>query len=431
MQLTSEVRQYFRRIGTFSRNAKLYLVSTTLLGLSFGIWSVIFNLYLNLDEIGFQADFISNMFSVSAAATGLVALPAGLLCERIGPKKALLVSLTSNLISFIQIFALKPSILLLASLTGGLIGTVGWVASVPFMTENSLREERTYLFSVDWSAMTIMGVVGSYTGGFMPDMLNAALWLPTGVKTGSPIGYRIALAISIAFALASAIPILLVKEDNRVQRQKSVALLSLKNIQSPRTIVKFMIPTAIIGLGAGFIIPLFNLFFKLRFAATAEQVGVIFALGNVTLGIGTLIAPMLSKRMGKVKTVVASQYLSIPFIMLMTLAPNLTLSTTAYLARETLMNMAGPVSTALMMEMVTETERATTSGFMVMADNIPRAVTASISGKMMTGNDFFTPFIFTTIMYFVASSLYFIFFRKAESEEHGSAHASETIKSKV
>jgi len=43
-------------------------------------------------------------------------------------------------------------------------------------------------------------------------------------------------------------------------------------------------------------------------------------------------------------------------------------------------------------------------------------VTASISGGMMTGNDFYTPFLFTTVTYFIASSLYFAFFKKAETQ---------------
>jgi len=101
--------------------------------------------------------------------------------------------------------------------------------------------------------------------------------------------------------------------------------------------------------------------------------------------------------------------------MLITLSPNLTLASTAYVARGALMNMAGPISSTLQMELVTEKERATTNGLMIMADNVPRAVTASISGAMMTGSDFYTPFLFTTVTYFIASSLYYAFFRKAES----------------
>jgi len=398
-----------------SRNAKLYLVATILQGLSFGIWGVIFNLYLNLSEVGFQPSFVGNMFTVSGVATGLIALPAGLFCERFGPKRALLISFTSNLASFVQIIVLEPSILLFASLVGGLIGTIGWVAGAPFIMENSEKEERTYLFSFSWTLMIIMGVIGSYAGGVMPDLFNVFLRLPTGAETGSPIGFRMTLLISIILALAAAVPILFIKEKE-MHRQKVGTLLSLRNIRSPWIIIKFMIPTALIGFGAGFIVPLFNIFFKLKFVATSEQIGVISALGSVTLGIGTLVAPVLSNKIGKVKSVVVCQFLSMPFIMLITVSPNLALAATAYILRGALMNMAGPISTTLQMELVSDTERATTNGFMIMADNIPRAVTASVSGEMMTGSDFYTPFFFTTVTYFVASSLYFIFFRKAEAQ---------------
>jgi MFS family permease len=209
---------------------------------------------------------------------------------------------------------------------------------------------------------------------------------------------------------------MLIKESKVFERQKMTDLLAFRNIRSSRTILNFVVPTALIGFGAGFIVPLFNIFFRLKFSATDGQIGIMFALSNVTLGIGTLTAPVLSSRLGKVRSVVACQFLSMPFIMLTTLAPNLSLASTAFIARNTLMNMAGPVNSALQMELVTETERATTHGMMVMADNIPRAVTASISGKMMTGSDFFTPFLFTAATYFVASSLYFMFFKNAETK---------------
>lgn len=397
-----------------SRNAKLYLVATVLRGLSFGIWGVIFFLYLNLNEVGYQPDFIGNIFTVGAIATGLVALPAGLVYERIGPKKTLLIGVMANFISLVQIFSLQPFILLLASLTSSLIGTLGWVASAPFLMENSEEEERTYLFSLNMTLMIILGVIGSYVGGVLPDLVNSFLRLPTGVD-GSAIGYRMCLVLSVALALTSAVPILLIRERRTRQKQRMIDLLSLRNIRSHWTILKFMIPAGLIGFGAGFIVPLFNIFFKLRFSATTEQIGIIYALSSVTLGLGTLAAPVLSNKLGKVRSVVICQYLSMPFIMLITLSPNLALASTSYISRTALMNMAGPINSTLQMELVTEQERGTTNGLMVMADSIPRALTASISGEMMTKSNFYTPFLFTTVTYFVASSLYFAFFRKTRS----------------
>jgi MFS family permease len=409
------IQQYFQRITKLSPNAKLYMVATALQGLSSGIWAVIFNLYLNLKAVGFQPDFIGLMFTVSAIATGLVALPAGLLCERLGPKKALLIGFMANFVNLAQIVILQPSILLVASLSSGLIGTVAWVAAAPFMMENSTQEERTYFFSVDWAIMIIMGVIGNYVGGLMPNLLNTFLGLPTGAN-GSPIGYRISLGISMALALTMVIPVLLIKEDRMLQRQKISDLISFRNIRSHRTILKFMIPTAMIGFGAGFIVPLFNLFFSLKFSASLEQIGLISSLSSITLCIGTLAAPALSKRLGRVKSIAVCEFLSMPFIMLMTLAPNLALASSAFITRNALMNMAGPISSTLQMELVTETERATTNGLMVMADGVPRALTAWVSGRMMTESDFYTPFLITTLTYFIASSLYFMFFRKAETQ---------------
>jgi len=146
------------------------------------------------------------------------------------------------------------------------------------------------------------------------------------------------------------------------------------------------------------------------------MVGTIFALGNVTVGIASLAGPLLSERLGKLRAIVATQFLSMPFIMLVTMSPNLALSAGAYLARGTLMQMGIPLETAFQMEMVTESERATTSGVMMMADNIPRAVSSSISGGMMSGNDFYTPFLITTLAYLASSSLFYILFRKTKAE---------------
>ncbi|PIU59626.1 hypothetical protein COS86_03280, partial [Candidatus Bathyarchaeota archaeon CG07_land_8_20_14_0_80_47_9] len=346
LNMVSAVKNYTRNMGVLSRNARLFLVAIVLQGLGSGIWGVLFYLYLNLREVGFELNFIGNMSTASLLAVGFIALPAGLLCERIGHKKALIIGVMANLISPIQILVLQPSILLLASLTSGLIGTVAWVAQAPFMMENSSREERTYLFSFSWTLMIIMGVIGSSLGGVLPDIINGFTGLPTGAD-GSAFGYRISLAVSIALSFAAILPILMIRENKRPKKQRMLDLLSLRNVKSSRTIIKFMIPAAIIGFGAGFVVPLFNVFFKKRFLATAEQVGLMSALSNVTLGMGTLVAPALSKKLGKVKSVALCEYLSMPFIMFTTLSPSLSLAAASDITRTALMNMAGPIGTTL------------------------------------------------------------------------------------
>jgi predicted MFS family arabinose efflux permease len=265
--------------------------------------------------------------------------------------------------------------------------------------------------------MIVMGILGNLAGGFMPSIFNSYLGSASG--TVSAFGYRLALLISMVLALVAAIPLLLMKQAKRKERTMS-EILNFKNIKSSKIMLKLALPVGLIGFGAGFIVPLLNLFFAGKFAATTEEIGILNALSNVTLVVGTLSAPVMSRKLGKVKAIALCEFLSMPFIMLMTLSPVLPLAGFAFITRNALMNMAGPVSGTFQMEMVTETERATTNGLLVTADNIPRAITASVSGGMMASGDYFTPFLATTCSYLFASSLFYLFFRNAESQKPAS-----------
>lgn len=326
----------------------------------------------------------------------------------------------ANLVNLAQITVLQPIGLLVASLTSGLIGTVAWVASAPLLMENSTSEERTYLFSFQSTLSIIMAVVGSLIGGVMPDFFNGMLGLLTGLNS-SEVGYRASLVIAIVLSLCVAFPVLLMKRSANSNAHRMIDLLALRNVKSSRTIIKFMIPTAIIGFGAGFVVPLVIPFFHDRYSATSVEIGIISSLGSVTLGIATIVAPVLSRRLSKVRSVALCQFLSMPFIMLTSLSPSLTWAASSYIVRTALMNMAGPVGTTFQLELVTPAERATTNGLMVMSDNIPRAATAIVSGRLLTTKDYFAPFLYMTMAYFAAASLYFAFFRKAETKKSNSS----------
>jgi len=402
----SVFREYIRMIRLFSRNARLFLASTILSGLSFGIWGAIFNLYLR--ELGYKADFVGFMFSLNALATGFIALPAGLVCEGIGRKRSLLLgTVVSNLFYLVQVLTVDPSFLLAASLISGLIGTISWVANAPFMMENSEKQERTYLFSMSWAFMTVAGMVGNLLGGYLPGFF---MIIVQGQKV---LGFRLTLLCAIGFTFVSVLPLLLIRE-RKTSRQKVTQLMSLKNIQSGSTILKLILTTGLVGFGAGFIVPLFNMYFADKLHASEEQIGVIFALGQVALAIGTLLAPVLSSKIGKVKAVVLCQVCSIPFISMIALSETLEPAGFSYLVRGALMNMAGPIGSTFAMEVVQSTERATTSGLTVMADMLPRAVSANLGGQMMSSGEYGLPYFYTSVFYITAATFYFGFFRKIE-----------------
>jgi MFS family permease len=113
----------------------------------------------------------------------------------------------------------------------------------------------------------------------------------------------------------------------------------------------------VIGFGAGLVIPFLNLFLKEKFGLTYGTTGAIFALSALATGLAMALQPLLVGRLGKLGAIVFVQALSLPFLAALAWAPWLPVVTFALLVRGALMNAAGPVYAALVMDYLPEEER--------------------------------------------------------------------------
>ena len=279
------------------------------------------------------------------------------------------------------------------------------------MMENSEPEERTHLFSISWVTFLLSSMAGSYAGGILLEAFSSLL----GVETENVMVYRAILTVSVVFLFLASLPYHGIKEKSYQRSNATMASrLSLKAIQSQAFIGKLVLTSGLVGLGAGLVVPFFNVFFKNKLGATPEQIGIIFALGNVAVAVGTVLAPIVSSRLGKVRAVAFTQLSSIPFIFGIAVSPNLGFATVSFLARGALMNMVAPILSNFAMEVVQTEERATTSGLTTMADNIPRALGSSVAGQMMTEGNYVLPYMITSVLYFFGSTLFLTFFQKTE-----------------
>ena len=125
-------------------------------------------------------------------------------------------------------------------------------------------------------------------------------------------------------------------------RSRRLAL-SAKN---PGLLGKLILPSLVISVGAGMVMPFMNVFFRNVHSQSDTAIGVIFAWGSLAMGIGLVVAPALAERFGKIQVVTATQALSIPFLALLGFAPWFEVSVVAYYIRLTLMNMSGQIGRA-------------------------------------------------------------------------------------
>src|SRR5438270_13490069 len=79
---------YIKQFGHFQRNARLYLISNALSGVTAGILLVLYNLYLL--SLGYAADFIGAVLFAATIGAGLAIFPAGVCIDRFSGKAILI-----------------------------------------------------------------------------------------------------------------------------------------------------------------------------------------------------------------------------------------------------------------------------------------------------------------------------------------------------
>ena len=79
-RIARELNEYFDQLGMFSRNARLFLVGSFLLSLSFSMFQLMRNLYLK--EAGFGEVFIGESLSIFSFGSLIGSVPAAILLLR-------------------------------------------------------------------------------------------------------------------------------------------------------------------------------------------------------------------------------------------------------------------------------------------------------------------------------------------------------------
>jgi MFS family permease len=257
-----------------------------------------------------------------------------------------------------------------------------------------------------------MASVGSWIGGYLPSWIG----LTRGVPAVSSQAYAGALlVVSITFAIG-LIPLAMLRTPRLQRSERSVfAPLSYASKQ-PSLLGKLILPILVTSIGAGLIMPFMNVFFRQVHHQPDPVVGSLFAWGSLAMGIGLLLAPPLANRMGKIQLVVATQALSIPFLIILGFSPIFWLSTMAYFIRLALMNMSTPVYQTFVMEHVEPSARATVASLVSMAWNFGWTLSPTVSGILQVRYGFGPPFLGTIILYTISTLLYWAFFLRGRQE---------------
>lgn len=387
-----------------SPNAKIFLVISFITALSTGAFTMLFGIAVL--QLGRSESFLGEILAIGLLATGALSLPVGILADLWGKKRTLLLAL-----GFTGVGLLGQAALPLGNLTLGfsiLFGTgqaMLGVATLPILMENSIPANRTQLFSLNFAITMAAQVLGSLIAGKATDLVSSR---------GALIGFALLQLV------ASGVALVWLTEEKEASKSQTHVLDNLKNyctmLRTSKLAKDVFRYNALIGFGAGLVIPFFNIFLTQRLKAPTFIVGVVMSVSQVGMALAGLLAPFLILKLGKVKSVVYSQFLSIPFLIMIALPQSLWVVILSFLLRNALMNMSNPISSSFTMEITSAEQRATVASLIGMSQNLSRAASATIGGWLMEKTNYSVPYFITAILYLLASIYYKRAFTPREQE---------------
>lgn len=354
----SGIALYLDKTRHFSPNAQRVLLYSASLSLSFGVFQFLFNFYVL--SLGYNEGFVGTLQTVSSLAAIAMALPAAYIARRYSQKSLMVVTAIVTSLSFLGSVLLPFGwALLLFRVLAAVALSLREVAIAPFLMQNTTSDDRQWVFSFNFGIATMAMFMGSLIGGWLPTLF--ATWLQ--VDPTSTIAYQLALAGMLLLSLFSVWPLFGIRTASPTTDPRAPLPWDLA-WQYRGLLTRVLLPQIIIGLGAGTMQPFMNIYFRKVYEQPDTTVSLVFAVGGLSMAVAQFLGPPVADRIGKINTVIVSQALSIPFLILLgtgaalvpagLVSPGLWFGVAfiAYVFRLGLMNMSNPVYQTFILEHV-------------------------------------------------------------------------------
>lgn len=404
-------------INNLSRPARLFLLALSLDGLFFSGWSLFFNLYIL--EAGFSREFLGLVNAMPSIAALVFSVPMGLLSDRLGRKRAMLLGFIGGSITpFLLASVHQPVFMLVMAFLWGITGQLYLLSHAPFMMKVSDDSSRDLLFSLSFGIWPLASSLGNALAGQLPALLSSLF----GFAEHGARAYQAVLLVCVVTSLVALIPIALIHEprtgtNGQAFTKPKVTRVQLWSIVTRPLTVKLALPNLLIGFGAAMLIPYMNLFFVERHHFDEKTLGLLFSLSSLMMGLACFIGPRLAANLGgKVRVVVLGQAASLVFLILIGFSPITWLAVLGFLMRGMLMNMVAPLFDAFAMEQTDESEQGTVNSVRGWAYNAGWAIGPYLSGVVQAHYGFSPLFAATGFLYLAAILVTWVFFNQTGSK---------------
>lgn len=340
-------------------NSILFMVAAAfLIHLINGAFVLILNIYLR--KKGYADEQIAQFVSFRFLGILLFAFPLGIYIKGKALRPFFMAS--SILVPLCSLFLLlsiqsgNETNITLGFILWGLSFMILSVCGLPYIMRAAPEEVVSEAISLNFSMWSLAAIVS----GSMINLLSRMKEIRIMNHLFILDEFHIMLFI-IGLSSFSIILVLLMKEA----KPRSASSHFLNNFKALRSdydwklIGRVLIPNMLIAVGAGLTIPFVNLFFNSVFKLDSEQFSLIGAITAGFVFLSTLFIPIIRRRFGFKVAILIPQSLAIFFLVILAFTQIASvyswafyLAVAAFMLRQPLMNMAGPVTSELGMKYV-------------------------------------------------------------------------------
>jgi predicted MFS family arabinose efflux permease len=302
-----------------------------------------------MQKCGYSDHLSAGFISYRFLGVLLLAVPLGLYIKGRKIKSLFYISCTMLPLCAIAIilstFYHADNLLVLSQFLWGVSFTFLQIPVLPYILRNTIVEKQTEAIALSYSTYSFAGIAS----GLIIFVLNSCDPLFFDERT---------ILIIISLAGLSGIYFI-----SRIKIEEKVPDISEKRTNLAafdwRLIIRGLIPTLIIAIGAGLTIPFISIFFFNVHHMDTDSFSIVSAIAAILVAAGAMLVPEIKRTVGYKIAIPTTQSLAVlALILLATTQYYAQLNIAVYVAvfcfmlRQPLMNLAGPMTSELVMNYV-------------------------------------------------------------------------------
>ena len=372
----------------------------------FGFLMVFIGAYL--PQSGMPADIVGLIFGAEGAAMVLAAIPLGMYSDRRG-RKGLLIIGSAVLPPSMLVFAFTRDTLPLV-----LAAVVAGVTEGGLLTSwNAIIADQTTPIQRN-SAFSMSFIIGNVTAGFGFALPILFPWMESWTGLDNDAMHKWVLVVTVSAGLLSPVAnAILLRGYKETLRPKEVRT----KVMDWKPLLKFSSLNGLIGLGAGFFVPLVALWLLLKFGVHDTWSGPVLAVSNMTIGLAAVVSPLLAKRYGSIRAIVLVQSVATAFLLSLAFLGDPLLAASFYIVRAALMNMSSPISDSFLMGIAEPEQRGLASAVNSIIWRLPNSITTVLGGVIMYAGYLDVPIYLATVFYVASVSGMYAVFRDVKPKD--------------